>query len=203
VRKDGAGKPVTVEQPAGMVFHNGNAFEQDGKLVIDSILSPDDSVMKAVAFWENDQPGQASANHLTRLVIDPVAGSVTSRVELEGDVEFPRFDERRIGADARYLYTVGWGKDTAGAETLAKHDLRQGKCQRAKIGKARTYGEPVFAPHPGQNSEERGWLLAQGYDGERDETFLEIRDAGTMEVEARIWTGQHFPLGFHGNFYAD
>jgi hypothetical protein len=34
VRKDGAGKPVTVEQPPGMVFHNGNAFEQDGQLVI-------------------------------------------------------------------------------------------------------------------------------------------------------------------------
>jgi len=203
VRKDGAGKPITVEQPAGMVFHNGNAFEQDGKLVIDSILSPDDSVMKAVASWADDRPAQASTNHLTRLVIDPATGGVTSRTELESEVEFPRFDERRCGVDARYLYTVGWRKETEGADTLVKHDLRQGKCQRAQLDKGRTYGEPVFAPHPGQNSEERGWLLAQGYDGERDETFLEIRDAGTMEVEARVWTGQHFPLGFHGNFYAD
>ncbi len=202
-RKDGAGKPVTIEQPAGMVFHNGNAFEQDGKLVIDSILSPDDSVMKTVASWEDYQPGKASPNHLTRLVIDPATGAVTSQAELEAQVEFPRFDERRIGADARYLYTIGWGKETAGADTLVKHDLRQGERQRAQIGKARTYGEPVFAPHPGQDSEDRGWLLAQGYDGERDESFLEIRDAGTMEVEARVWTGQHFPLGFHGNFYAD
>lgn len=203
VRKDGSGKPVTVEQPAGMVFHNGNAFEQNGKLVIDSILSPDDSVMKSVASWGTDQPAQASPNHLTRLAIDPASGSVVNRTELESEVEFPRFDERRIGADARYLYTVGWGKGAAGTDTLVKHDLRQGKSQRAQIGKARTYGEPVFAPHPGQNSEDRGWLLAQGYDGERDESFLEIRDAGTMEVEARVWTGQHFPLGFHGNFYAD
>lgn len=199
-RKDGAGKPVVVEQPAGMVFHNGNAFERDGKLVIDSILSPDDSVMKAVAAWEADQPVQVSPNHLTRLVIDPASGVVTSRAEMESEVEFPRFDERRSGADARYLYTI---KEAAGADTLARHDLRSGECRRVQRGHARTHGEPVFAPHPGQNSEERGWLLAQGYDGERDETFLEIRDAATMEVEARIWTGQHFPLGFHGNFYAD
>ena len=46
------------------------------------------------------------------------------------------------------------------------------------------------------------WLLAQGYDAGRDETFLELRDAGTLDFTARIWTGQHVPLGFHGNFYA-
>ncbi|MEK6288195.1 MAG: carotenoid oxygenase family protein [Acidobacteriota bacterium] len=201
LRKDGTGQPVTVEQPPGMVFHNGNAYEQDGKLVIDSILSADDSVMKAVASW--DQTARPSPNHLTRIVIDPATGSVTSRTELETEVELPRFDERRRGTNARYLYTVAWGKETGRADTLAKHDLHRGNAQRAPLGKGRTYGEPVFVPHPGQNSEERGWLLAQGYDGERDETFLEIRDAGTLEVEARIWTGQHFPLGFHGNFYAD
>jgi carotenoid cleavage dioxygenase-like enzyme len=199
-RKDGAGKPVIVEQPAGMVFHNGNAFERDGKLVIDSILSPDDSVMKAVASWGSDREVRVSPNRLTRLVIDPASGGVVSRSEMESEVEFPRFDERRAGADARYLYTV---KKMEGADTLAQHDLRSGKCRRAPRERARTYGETVFAPHPGQNSEERGWLLTQGYDGERDETFLEVRDAGTMEVETRIWTGQHFPLGFHGNFYAD
>jgi all-trans-8'-apo-beta-carotenal 15,15'-oxygenase len=203
VRKDGTGHPIAVEQPPGMVFHNGNAFERDGKLVIDSILSPDDSVMKAVATWTDDQPAPASPNHLTRLVIDLASGSVTSHTELETNVEFPRFDERRGGTDARYLYTVGLGKGAADGDTLAKHDLRQGKCQRVPLGKTHTYGEPVFVPHPGQNSEERGWLLAQGYDGARDQTFLEIRDAGTLELEARIWTGQHFPLGFHGNFYAD
>jgi carotenoid cleavage dioxygenase-like enzyme len=211
VRKDGAGAPVTVEQPPGMVFHNGNAFERDGKLVVDSILSPDGSVMKAVASWGDGQPTQPSPNHLTRLVIDPAnglangpaSGAVISRTELEAEVEFPRFDQRRTGADARYLYTVGWGRRTQGADTLIKHDLLLGKCQRAEISKTRAYGEPVFAPHPGQSDEARGWLLAQGYDGERDESFLEIRDAGTMEVEARVWTGQHFPLGFHGNFYAD
>jgi len=59
----------------------------------------------------------------------------------------------------------------------------------------------VFVPHPGQTAEDRGWVLVQGYDARRDETFLEIRDAGTLGFEARVWTGQHFPLGFHGNFH--
>lgn len=33
LRKDGTGKPVMLEQPTGMLFHNGNAFERDGKIV--------------------------------------------------------------------------------------------------------------------------------------------------------------------------
>jgi hypothetical protein len=32
---------------------------------------------------------------------------------------------------------------------------------------------------------------------------MEIRDAQTLDFAARIWAnGQHFPLGFHGNFYS-
>src|SRR5260370_14111532 len=33
LRKDGADAPVIIEHPAAMVFHHGNAFEQDGKIV--------------------------------------------------------------------------------------------------------------------------------------------------------------------------
>jgi carotenoid cleavage dioxygenase-like enzyme len=45
-------------------------------------------------------------------------------------------------------------------------------------------------------------LAYQGrWDADANETFLEIRDAETLELEARVWTGEHLPLGFHGNFY--
>jgi len=38
LRRDASGTPVTSEQPANMVFPHGNAFERQGKLVVDSIL---------------------------------------------------------------------------------------------------------------------------------------------------------------------
>jgi carotenoid cleavage dioxygenase-like enzyme len=66
----------------------------------------------------------------------------------------------------------------------------------------RTLGEGVFVPRPGKVEETDGWLLNQGYDADLDQTFLEIRDAQSMELEARVWTGEHLPLGFHGNFYS-
>lgn len=202
LRKDGTGKPVTVNQPANMVFHNGNAFEQDGKLMLDSILSPDGSVLTAVGSFDADQPVKTAPNHLTRLTIDLAKGELVSRTELETEVEFPRYDERCSGTDARYLYTAGFDGGLSGETALIKHDLQRRSGKRIAPGKGRTYAEPVFVPQPGKTGEDQGWLLTLGYDGAQDQTFLEIRDAATMDFQARVWAGIHYPLGFHGNFYA-
>ena len=201
LRKDGTGQPITINQPANMVFHNGNAFEKDGKLQFDSILSPDGSVLQAVGSFDADKPVPTTPNHLTRIEIDLAKGELVSRNELEAEVEFPRFDERRGGTEARYLYTAGFNGGNPDANSIVKHDLQRRTCKKVEPNKGRTYAEPVFVPHPGKNTEEQGWLLTLGYDGANDQTFLEIRDAGTMDFQARVWTGIHYPLGFHGNFY--
>jgi all-trans-8'-apo-beta-carotenal 15,15'-oxygenase len=202
LRRDGTGAPVTIERPATMVFHHGNAFEQHGKLVIDSILYPDETILQTLYAWSKDQLPQPTPARLTRLVLDPVAGTVESRTGLATGPEYPRFDTRRSGEDARYLYTLESGvqEDWAAFNTLNRYDLQQGTSRRIEAGRARVLGEAVFVPHPGQEREDRGWLLMQGYDAARDENYLEVRDAETLDIAARIWTGQHFPLGFHGNF---
>jgi len=61
----------------------------------------------------------------------------------------------------------------------------------------------VFVPRPGKTAEGEGWLLHQGYSADRNETYLDIRDASTLDLAARVWTGQHFPIGLHGNFYLE
>jgi all-trans-8'-apo-beta-carotenal 15,15'-oxygenase len=202
VRRDGSGTPVTIEQPATMVFHHGNAFERQGKLVVDSILYPDETILEALYAWSQEQFPQPTPARLTRLVLDPVAGKVESRTELATAPEFPRFDIRRSGDEARYLYTLksSHPEDWGALNTLTRHDLTQGTSQHVEAGKSHVLGEAVFVPHPGQHREDRGWLLMQGYEAGRDENYLEVRDAETLEVVARVWTGQHLPLGFHGNF---
>ena len=105
---------------------------------------------------------------------------------------------------ARYLYTMA--SDTAVdpyvAHTLVRRDLIDGTTKRVEAEAGRALGETVFVPRPGGEDEDDGWLLLQGYDAGRDENFLEIRDAATLDLAARAWTGIHFPLGFHGNFAA-
>ncbi len=206
VRKDGTCKPITIELPAGMVFHHGNAFEQDGKLILDTLMSGDGAVLQALAAWGKEQMPSAGKTIAQRLTIDVVQGKLASRNEFGHAQEFPRFDERRGGSAARYLYALEASAlaDEFVFDVLVRHDHQTGKSKKVSAGKGRVLGEAVFVPQPGRTEEERGWLLMQGYDGARNENFLEIRDAATLELAARLWTaGQHFPLGFHGNFAAN
>src|SRR5262245_18118898 len=202
MRKDGQGKPVTIEQPPGFVFHHGNAFERDGRMVLDTLLSADGSIMDTLYSWSKDQIPAFSPINFTRLTLDPVTAKVESRTVIATNQEFPRFDSRLTGQNARFLYVLenASAGDFFVFNTLVRHDLHRNTTRRIEAEKGRALGEPVFVPHPGQTSEDRGWILMQGYDGSRDENYLEIRDAGTMDFFARVWTGIHFPLGFHGNF---
>lgn len=77
---------------------------------------------------------------------------------------------------------------------------RAGTVRRLEAGRGRTLGEPVFVPHPDGRDEHEGWLLLLGYDARRDETFLDVRAAVTLEFQARVWLGRYLPLGFHGTF---
>lgn len=207
IRKDGQGAPVVINDRSGMVFHHGNAFERDGKIVIDSLVYPTGMVLERLANWNNDAyaPKDDLGARLTRFTIDPAKGVIESRDELAEGGEFPRFDSRRTGEDARYLYFSEARDKTDGSHFtgVVKHDTKTGKEMKFEAGKGRTFGEPVFVPKAGKTEESDGWLLVQGYDGARDRNFLEIRDAGTLDLAARVWTGIHFPLGFHGNFTPD
>ena len=67
--------------------------------------------------------------------------------------------------------------------------------------------EPLLAGVRGAREhgerEDDGWLLVLAYDGRRDRTFVEVRDAGTLDVAARVFAPTHLPLGFHGSFVED
>lgn len=204
LRKDGTGEPLWIEQPAAMVFHHGNAFERDGKLIFDTILTPDDSFLRAIHSFANDKLPASTPNKVTRFTIDLASGKIESRTDLATDHEFPRYDSRITGKDARYLYTTAIDSShTLEHSAIMRHDLLQNATKTVEAGKNRIFGEPVFVPRSGKTAEDDGWILAQGYDAPRNETFLEIRDAGTMDFAARVWTGNYIPLGFHGNFYTE
>lgn len=202
LRKDGKGKPVWIEQPAAMCFHHGNAFEKDGTLIFDTILTPDNSILRSLHSFANDKIPVAAPNKITRFTIDLTEGKIKSRAEFGTDHEYPRYDPRATGKDARYLYTAASeNRDFLESGAVTRHDLRTGASKSVEAGRGRIFGEPVFVPK--QTGEERGWILAQGYDAARNETFIEIRDAATMDFAARVWTQIYIPLGFHGNFYAE
>jgi all-trans-8'-apo-beta-carotenal 15,15'-oxygenase len=205
LKRDGTGEPVVIEQPSNMAFHNGNAFEQDGNIVLDIFLQKDGYVLEALQSIDDNGnlPSIEQPSQFERFVLNPGSGEVVSRTQLGGDQDFPRFDIRQSGKDAQYLY-VGEGDlddvDPLRLARIVRHDLKGGTEVSVKTDDRRTFGEPVFVPRSRDAGEGDGWIMNLLYDGDRNETALEIRDAGTLELHARAWTGQHLPLGFHGNF---
>jgi all-trans-8'-apo-beta-carotenal 15,15'-oxygenase len=202
LRKDGTGAPITIEQPAAMVFHHGNLAESGDTLTIDSVFTPDDSILRYIAAWSTDNPPAPKPTELTRLTLDLKQRQVTSRSVFGRDQEFPRFDTRVSGKPSRYLYTLEVGERFS-LQSLVRHDFAANTTRRVEADQGHAYEEAVFAPKSGKAGEDEGWILHQGYSAIRNETFLDIRDAATLDRAARVWTGQHFPVGFHGNFYTD
>jgi len=203
--KDGKSKPVVTEEPANVVFHHGNAFEEKGKLMVDTFLSPDGTLLDQLHSWADDKLPVEKPSLAQRLTIDLKQGKVVGRDTFGEQLEFPRFDERRSGSDIRYLYTAGrTPKDDGLAfQALVRNDRRTGQQSVLATEKHQTVAEPVFVPRGKDGPETDGWLLQLGFDGRRDETFLDVVDAKAFERQARIWTGTHLPLGFHGNFVKD
>jgi all-trans-8'-apo-beta-carotenal 15,15'-oxygenase len=203
----GTAKPIELTLPSKIVFHYGNAFETaDNKIVFQAIWGKDGELLRVLNNWKRE----SSSDEMFKKLIPPTLQQVTIDLEsktyvgatdLISDVEFPRYDMRLTAQESRFLYATerGYGENAA----IVRVDLKTGKSIKVNAGKTRTYGEPVFAPTTSAINEERGFILAQGYDSDKNESFMEIRDAQTLDFAARIWAnGQHFPLGFHGNFYA-
>lgn len=202
--RDGKSAPVTMNLPSSIIFHFGNAQEiGDGKISFEMISSDDRRVFEVLNNWKTNRLTNDIAlkpQNLRRMTIDLTKRIIVGTTELYEAVEFPRFDARLTAQKSRFLYATenGYLENAA----IVRIDLERGKATKINAGRARTFGEPVFAPRRAAPSEENGWLLTQGFDAARNETFVEIRDAQTLEFAARVWaSGQHFPLGFHGNFY--
>ncbi|MEM6674284.1 MAG: carotenoid oxygenase family protein [Planctomycetota bacterium] len=193
---------VRGELPPGVLYHHGNAFEEGTMLTIDTYLSDDNRLNELLESFSADELLGSMASAATRLVIDLETGELVEKDVFGEHQEFPRFDERRSGEDLRYVYSA----EASGAEDplvfthLARFDLHRGRVERVPAGNGRALGEPVFVPRQDAGSEPAGWTLQLGYDGPSDTSFLEIRDADSLDLAARVWAPTHVPLGFHGNF---
>jgi all-trans-8'-apo-beta-carotenal 15,15'-oxygenase len=197
--KDGTGTPLVLEQPACMVFHHGNLAETNGIITTDSLLTPDDSILRYISEFSTGHAIKPRPTQLTRLTVDVAERRITKRQVLGEAQEYPRFDTRMNGRNVRFLFTLG-NEEMFAMRTLFRHDLVTGKTNRMDAEPGHALEEAIFVPKPGKGMEE-GWLLHQGFSAPRNETYLDIRDAATLEQAARVWTGRHLPLGLHGNFY--
>ena len=208
MKKDGSGTPLEFTSlPAGMIFHHCNAYEEEGKIILDSVMMEDDSVFKMFQNWGAETLPPVPPSKITRFELDLSARKILSRKVISDGTptDFPMVDPRGLGNRLSYYYALEGEQGTEDPlhlSTLVCWKVDGMLPTRVKFPSTQMLGEPVFVPHPGSSptEEEKAWILHMGYDSDRDETFLDIRKAVTLELEARVWLGRYIPLGFHGNF---
>ena len=201
--KGGKAKPIVMELPPYIIFHYGNAYEtKPNRIVFEAIATDDNRLFDVLRNWRTGKKlPEFRRPRLKQIMIDLAKKLVVSSTNLAEDVEFPRYDMRLTGKKSRFLYVADKLYDENAS--IIRVDLKTHSSNKVGMGKARTVAEPVFVPRTAKIDEERGWILALGFDARKNENFLEIRDAQTLDFAARVWAnGQHFPLGFHGNFYS-
>ncbi|MEV5711429.1 carotenoid oxygenase family protein [Actinoallomurus sp. NPDC052274] len=182
------------------VFHVGNAYEDArGRIVLDAVRYARGGF---AALWSGsggspDPAASAAASggaYLHRWTLDPATGALNEEPLDDRNVEFPTFDETRLGRSSRFLYTV---TDAA----VVKYDARTGTSRVRDVGGVP--GEAVYVPAPDASAEDDGRLLSIVTDRSGDGSELLVLDAADLEFVASVRLPRRVPMGFHGRWIED
>jgi carotenoid cleavage dioxygenase-like enzyme len=177
------------------VFHIANAYDSAGSVILEVLRYPE--------MWRDSSDFEGDAV-LWRWKVNVDTGVVEESQLDDRGVEFPRVDDRRAGATARYTVAVGSG-------ALVRYDLQLDTATEHRFAGGGRHGAPgapgeaVFAPAVGQSDELAGWYLTYVYDPATDGSDLVVIDASDFEGDpvARIRLPRRVPHGFHGNWIPD
>ena len=195
-----------LETDACFVFHPMNAYEDAHEIVLDTARYEQLLFMSPKAARDPDWRGKNVAR-LHRWRIDLEKGVVRGEALDDGDGEFPRVDERRLGRKCRFGYLAATGSE--GNETLhpvftaiRKYDLERGTFETRAFGRGNGAGEPLFVPRCADAAEDDGYVVALVYDRARNASDFLILDARNLSGEpiATVRVPHRVPYGFHGNW---
>lgn len=178
------------------VFHSLNAYDEDGKIVVDVVRYPK---LFATVF---DGPHDGLST-LDRWTIDLAAGKVLEERLDDRGQEFPRVDERLVGRRHRYGYLPAVGGPASAidpTDVLLRHDLVACRTDARSFGAAAKVGELVFTPASPEAAEDDGVLMGFVLDQATDTTDLVLLDAATLDDVARVHLPARVPAGLHGNW---
>lgn len=186
------------------VFHPLNAYEAGARIILHVCRAP-----KAMVGGMHDiVEGEDDSARLWKWTIDTAKGTVTEEQLDDAPSDFPRVDDRRMGLEARYGYTMGLVPAQATLNYdryLYRYDLQTGKRQRHDLGAGVHGGEPVFAPRSPGAAEDDGWVLSVVHDEHGNESSCVIIDARAFESApvATVRLPRRVPYGAHGNWLPD
>ena len=207
IRRREAGSEVRwfdAPTPAFM-FHLGNAYEEDGKILMDACSYLDGGALLGTVGALRAGGGYESSGARPFLSeFDLEAGTCRETQLSDRVAEFPRIDDRLAGYRNRWGYAlVGQqGLDTAYTGTLCKYDREGGPSSYYDPGSGQFASEAVFVPRTPDAAEDDGFVLTVVYDAPNDSSYLLVLEAQDIAAGpvAKAHLEHRIPMGFHGNF---
>ncbi len=197
--------PLELTIPAHLVFHNGNAYEENGKINIQTFLTKDESLLNLISHWQSDESIKADLPKLYEIVIDIQAKKVESFEVILSNHDFPMLNESFISKKNQFLYATSMGNadDPMAFNGLSKINLSERTSQFYPMKQQEVCGEIFFVASKNKGDrEDDGYIAYQGYNAKLDQAFLEILNAEDLKFIARVWADRYLPLGFHGHFFS-
>ncbi|MGV9775523.1 carotenoid oxygenase family protein [Streptosporangium sp. NPDC003464] len=194
---DRAGRVTWFDVDPCYIFHVGNAHEDaSGRVVLEAVRYTREAFTSAWSrIGDSANPvAQTDGAVVHRWVLDPARGTVREEQLDDRAVEFPTFNEDRLGRASRFLYAV-----TDGA--VVKYDTETGAGLGRELGGRP--GEAVFVPAAGAAAEDDGWLLSIVTDHAGDGSELLVLDAAGLDSVASVRLPRRVPAGFHGSWLPD
>ena len=204
---------VDFPKEKGLVWHPANAFEEDGKIILDYFHYDDP---KQSFLWvRNVHTGRVprlDPSRIIRVTIDVTQKTAEQKVLLtEAAGEFPIVADSVRCARYRYLYSITFsdydkGEGVALWDLVSKFDLGDEKNvtrQNLSFGGAHP-SEPLFVRKTGAKNEDDGYLVTRLYyppkrAGELSRGEIAVIDARKLEVVARYALKERMTtMVFHG-----
>jgi carotenoid cleavage dioxygenase-like enzyme len=203
VRKDGAAgsKVHVIETEPFFVFHNVNAYESNGDIIVDLLAYDNAGIVKALYLENLRSPNRIVPSPAFRRYTLDLTRKLARNEDFGASFELPRinyFSHNR--KPYRYVYGVVSSSERDLFSSIAKIDLTSGETEEWKeLGYCVT--EPVFVASKDCGAEDDGVLLSIVLNCTLSESFLLMLDASTMNELARARIPHLIPFHFHGQFF--
>jgi carotenoid cleavage dioxygenase-like enzyme len=186
------------------IYHTVNAREQGDEIVVEvcRVKRPepradlDGPLAQMLSYLRLDA-------HLHRYRFDLRTGKTTEQMLDDDNSEFPSINQARVGRFSRYAYNMHISPEsTLLFDGLMKYDTCTGASETHWFGEGRWGSEAPFAPRPGAEEEDDGYLVSYVYDeleGRSEVEVLDARDVSAGPI-CRVRLPVRVPIGFHATW---
>ncbi len=194
-------KVTTLNTKPFFFFHQVNAFEQNGAIVLDLVTYDDPSIITSYTLEKIFDPEHPfDDSRVTRFTLDLETKAISSSILQKTTTKVPTINKNCCMQPHRYIWASGTDDLYNYTNQLKKIDLlnKKEKIWQEKDCYTR---DPIFVSKPNSSQEDEGIILSVVLDARKKQTFLLVLDAQTCEEIGRATITHPIPFTLHGKFF--